>query len=117
MAILDLIHKAGGRPANFLDTAQIDDEGIYNAFELLSRAKESRVLLVNIFAGLNRCDSLALGIQRYLKDHPIKIPLVVRMIGNLEAEGHRILREIGIEPFSRLEDAVEQAVKLSKGVK
>jgi len=115
MAILDLIHRAGGRPANFLDTAQIDDEGIYNAFELLSRAKKTRVLLVNMFAGLNRCDNLALGIQRYLKNHPIKIPLVVRMIGNLEEEGHRILREIGIEPFSRLEDAVEQAVKLSRG--
>jgi len=117
MAILDLIHKAGGHPANFLDTAQVDDEGIYNAFELLSRAKKTRVLLVNIFAGLNRCDSLALGIQRYLHDHPIKIPLVVRMIGNLEAEGHRILRDIGIEPFSRLEDAVEKAVNLSIGVK
>ena len=114
MAILDLIHKSGGSPANFLDTAQIDDEGIYNAFELLSRAKKTRVLLVNIFAGLNRCDKLAMGIRRYLKDHPPEIPLVVRMIGNLEADGHRILREMGVEPFSRLEDAVGQAVKLSK---
>jgi succinyl-CoA synthetase beta subunit len=114
MAILDLIHKAGGSAANFLDTAQIDDEGIYNAFELLSRAKKTRVLLVNIFAGLNRCDSLAMGIQRYLNDHPIETPLVVRMIGNLEEEGHQILREMGIEPFSRLEDAVEKAVKLSR---
>ncbi|NIM14617.1 MAG: succinate--CoA ligase subunit beta [Candidatus Aminicenantes bacterium] len=114
MAILDLIHKAKGKPANFLDTAQIDDEGIYNAFDLLSRAKKTRVLLVNMFAGLNRCDNLALGIQRYLNDHPMEIPIVVRMIGNREEEGHRILREIGIEPFTRLEDAIEHAVKLSK---
>jgi len=114
MAILDLIHRSGGSAANFLDTAQIDDEGIYNAFDLLSRAKKTRVLLVNIFAGLNRCDTLAQGMQRYLQDHPLEIPLVVRMIGNLEEEGHRILREIGIDPLSRLEDAVEQAVKMSK---
>jgi succinyl-CoA synthetase beta subunit len=117
MAILDLIHKAGGSAANFLDTAQIDDEGIYNAFALLSRAKKTRALLVNIFAGLNRCDSLAMGMQRYLNHHPIETPLVVRMIGNREEEGHRILREMGIESFSRLEDAVEEAVKLSKAGK
>lgn len=117
MAILDLIHKAGGKPANFLDTAQIDDEGIYNAFDLLSRAKKTRVLLVNIFAGLNRCDSLARGIRNYLNDHPIKIPLVVRMIGNFEEEGRQILKEISVETFSRLEDAVDYTVKLSKTVK
>ncbi len=114
MAILDLIHRAGGSAANFLDTAQIDDEGIYKAFDLLSRAKQPRVLLVNIFAGLNRCDDLARGIRGYLAAHPLNIPVVVRMIGNLEKEGHRILEEIGIHPFSKLEEAVEQAVRLSK---
>jgi malate-CoA ligase subunit beta len=111
---MDLIHDAGGNPANFLDTAQIDDEGIYAAFDLLSRAKETRVLLVNIFAGLNRCDQMAAGIIRYLTDHPIDIPLVVRMVGNMEEEGHRFLIENGLTPFSRLEDAVEEAVRLSK---
>jgi len=114
MAIMDLIHKSGGSPANFLDTAQIDDEGIYDAFKLLSKAKKSKVLLVNIFAGLNRCDKLALGIKQYLKDYPIGIPVVVRMVGNLEKEGYKILRSIGIKPYPSLEDAVEQAVKLSK---
>ena len=114
MAILDLIHKAGGKPANFLDTAQMDDEGIYNAFDLLSRAKETRVLLVNVFAGLNRCDRLADGIRRYLEGSHKETPLVVRMVGNLEEEGHRILRDIGITPFTRLEDAVDRAVQLAK---
>ncbi len=117
MAILDIIHKAGGSPANFLDTAQIGDEGIYKAFDLLSRVKKIRVLLVNIFAGLNQCDRLALGIRRYLNDYPVEIPLIVRMAGNLEEEGHRLLKEIGIKPFSRIEDAVEQAVRLSGVVK
>lgn len=113
MAILDLIHKAGGRAANFLDTAQMDDEGIYDAFNLLSRAKEVSVLLINVFAGLNRCDRLAEGIRRYLERFPMETPLVVRMVGNLEEEGHRILRGIGIHPFTKLEDAVERAVELA----
>ena len=114
MAILDLMNRSGGRPANFLDTAQIDDQGIYEAFELLSRAGTTRVLLVNIFAGLNRGDTLAEGIKRYLQDHPLPIPVVVRMIGNLENEGHRILSNIGITPFKELEAAIDFAVKLSQ---
>jgi len=114
MAILDLINAAGGEAANFLDTAQIDDEGIYSAFDLLVRAGRSRVLLVNIFAGLNRCDTLAAGICRYMENHDVELPVVVRMVGNQEEEGHRLLREAGMEPFSDLEQAIERVVMLSK---
>jgi succinyl-CoA synthetase beta subunit len=116
MAILDLIHRAGGSPANFLDTAQIDDQGIYSAFELMARARPHRVLLINLFAGLNRCDALAEGIRRYLRDHPPAIPVVVRMVGNLEAEGHRILQQAGLTPFSQIEEAVDEAVRLAAEV-
>ena len=114
MTILDLIHLAGGAAANFLDTAQIDDEGMFKAFDLLRRAKRAKVLLVNIFAGLNQCDLLAMGIRHYLSEHPIDTPIVVRMIGNGEAAGHKILAEIGIHAVTHLEDAVDRAVKLSK---
>jgi succinyl-CoA synthetase beta subunit len=113
MAILDLIHAAGGTPANFLDTAQIDDEGMRDAFDLLARAGNYRVLLVNIFAGLNRCDLLAEGIRGWLEGHDLGVPVVVRMVGNLEEEGHRILREGGFEPFAGLEEAVGEAVRLA----
>lgn len=114
MAILDLLHNAGGKAANFLDTAQIDDAGIFDAFELLSRASGYSVLMVNIFAGLNRCDLLAEGIVRYLQKHPMDVPVVVRMIGNHEAEGHKILKAANIEPFSYLEDAIERVVALAE---
>ena len=114
MTILDLINFSGGAAANFLDTAQIDENGIYKAFELLAKAKEAKVMLVNIFAGLNRCDMLAQGIRRYIEEHPLDIPVVIRMIGNKEDIGHRILREIGIEPFTNLEQAVDRVVELSK---
>lgn len=112
MAILDLIQAAGGQAANFLDTAQFDDEGIYKAFDLLLRAKPVKVLFVNIFAGLNRCDLLARGICRYIEDHRPDVPLVVRMVGNAEKEGHRILKDIGITPYSSLEKAISSAVDL-----
>ena len=114
MTILDLINFAGGSAANFIDTAQIDEEGIYRAFDLLSRAGRGRCLLVNIFAGLNRCDSLARGIVRFLEDSPPGIPLVIRMVGNREREGHAILREAGLDPCTELEEAVERAVESSR---
>jgi succinyl-CoA synthetase beta subunit len=115
MTILDLIGNAGGAAGNFLDTAQIDENGIHKAFELLVRAKKANAMLINIFAGLNRCDRLAEGIVRYLNDHPIEVPLVVRMIGNKEEEGHEILRDHGIEPETDLEAAIGGVVELSKG--
>jgi succinyl-CoA synthetase beta subunit len=114
MAILDLISMRGGKTANFLDTAQMDAEGIYRAFSLFSGNTNLKVLLVNIFAGLNRCDDLAMGIKRYLTEHPLRIPVVVRMIGYREEEGKNILREINIEAIRNLEEAVEKVIELSK---
>ena len=114
MTILDLINFAGGSAANFLDTAQIDEDGIYKAFQLLRRTKPAKAMLINIFAGLNQCDSLATGIRRYLTDHPLDIPIVIRMIGNKEEKGHQILNEIGVKPYTDLEQAIEKAVAVAK---
>ena len=116
MAILDLIKMRGGRPANFLDTAQMDAEGIYNAFSLFSENTKLKVLLVNIFAGLNRCDDLAMGIKRYLQEHRLSMPLVVRMIGYREEEGKKILNEINVVPIRSLEESVEKVIQIAKGV-
>ena len=115
MAILDLIKMHGGRPANFLDTAQMNAEGIYNAFSLFAENKKLKVLLVNIFAGLNRCDDLAMGIKKYLQEHPLRMPLVVRMIGYREDEGKGILKEIDVETIRSLEDSVEKVIQIAQG--
>lgn len=117
MTIIDLIHQSGGSAANFLDTAQIDGDGIYKAFELLNKAKKAKAMLVNIFAGLNQCDSLASGIRQYLTDHPIDLPIVIRMTGNKEEIGHQILTAIGIKPYTDLEEAIEKVVTISKDLK
>lgn len=113
MTIVDLLIRRGVRPANFLDTAQFDEQGMMAAFDLLRRARPPKVWLVNVFAGLNRCDQLAEGIRRYLSEHPIEQPVVVRMVGNFEEEGHAILRDIGIEPVRQLEEAIEACARLA----
>lgn len=115
MAILDLMNRAGGAAANFLDTAQIDADGIFDAFVLLSKARPAKALLVNIFAGLNRCDHLAEGITRALREAPPGIPVVVRMIGNRDQEGFRILRAAGVEPIAGIEQAIHEVVRVAGG--
>ena len=110
MAILDLMREQGGRPANFLDTAQMDRKGIYDAFKIFHGDPTIKTVLVNIFAGLNRCDDLAEGIRDFLTEYPPRFPVVVRMIGNREEQGKDILRSIGIEAISGLEDAVTEAI-------
>lgn len=112
MAILDLIHLHGGRPANFLDTAQMNRQGIYDAFQIFHNNAGIKCLLVNIFAGLNRCDQLAEGIRDYLAAYRPPFPIVVRMAGNREKEGGEILEGIGISPIAGLEESVERAVGL-----
>jgi len=115
MAILDLMISKGGRPANFLDTTAMDRQGIYDAFTLIfHHDPKIKTVLVNIFAGLNRCDLLAEGIKDYLSQHQPPFKVVVRMIGNRDEEGRKILRGIGIEPIAQLEPAIDQAITVTE---
>jgi succinyl-CoA synthetase beta subunit len=114
MAILDLMRMQGGRPANFLDTAQMDRKGIYDAFHIFLDDPSIKTVLVNIFAGLNRCDHLAGGIKDFLEQYKPAFKVVVRMIGNRDEEGKQILQQIGISPIRELEPAVEQAIAVTE---
>ena len=115
MAILDLMIAKGGRPANFLDTTAMDRQGIYDAFTLIFHDDPKiETVLVNIFAGLNRCDFLAEGIKDYLIRHEPHFNVVVRMIGNRDEEGRRMLRDIGVEPIAVLEEAVDRAIAVTE---
>ncbi|MBU4563958.1 MAG: succinate--CoA ligase subunit beta [Desulfarculus sp.] len=116
MAILDLMRAGGGRPANFLDTAQMNRQGIYDAFHLFLDDPAIKTVLVNIFAGLNRCDDLALGIQDFMTEYRPSFPVVVRMVGNREDEGREILRQVGIEAIAGLEDSVTQVIKITESL-
>ena len=114
MASMDMIKLAGGEPANFLDVGGgATPEKIVKAFKLISMDKKVKVILVNIFAGINRCDWVAEGIVQALKKIEIKVPIVIRLAGTNVDKGNKILKESRIKYIqaNTLEDAANKAVK------
>jgi malate-CoA ligase subunit beta len=114
MASMDMIKLAGGEPANFLDVGGgATPEKIVKAFKLISMDKKVKVILVNIFAGINRCDWVAEGIVQALQKIEIKVPLVIRLAGTNVDKGNKILKESKINYIeaNTLEDAANKAVK------
>ena len=117
MASMDMIKLAGGEPANFLDVGGgATPEKIVKAFKLISMDEKVKVILVNIFAGINRCDWVAEGIVQALDKIEIKVPLVIRLAGTNVDKGNKILRESKIKYIeaNSLEDAANKAVKILK---
>jgi succinyl-CoA synthetase beta subunit len=114
MVILDLMRRDGGRPANFLDTAQMRRQDMYDAFQIFYPDPKIKTVLVHIFAGLNRCDDLAEGIRDFLKEFTPHFKIVVRMIGNREEAGRAILETIGIETYASLEESVRRAIAVTE---
>ena len=120
MASMDMIKLAGGEPANFLDVGGgATPEKIVKAFRLITMDKKVKVILVNIFAGINRCDWIAEGIVLALKKIKIKIPLIIRLAGTNVDEGNTILKKSGIKYISAitLEDAANKAVETLSNLK
>ncbi len=115
MSTLDMIGQNGGNPANFSDLAQVDGDGLYKALDIISVKSGIKVILINLFAGLNRCDIMAEGIKHFVQSKGMKIPIVTRIIGNMEDEGNEILKSIGIDNMSDLEAATKYVVEISKG--
>jgi len=114
MASMDMIKLAGGEPANFLDVGGgATPEKIVKAFKLISMDEKVKVILVNIFAGINRCDWVAEGIVQALQKIDIKVPLVIRLAGTNVEQGNQILKESKINYIeaNTLEDAANKAVK------
>ncbi len=114
MASMDMIKLAGGEPANFLDVGGgATPEKIVKAFKLISMDSKVKVILVNIFAGINRCDWVAEGIVQALSKIEIKHPLVIRLAGTNVEKGNEILKKSNINYIeaSTLEDAANKAVK------
>jgi malate-CoA ligase subunit beta len=119
MASMDMIKLAGGEPANFLDIGGgATPEKIVKAFKLVTSDKKVKVILVNIFAGINRCDWVADGIVQALKKIKIEMPLVIRLAGTNVDEGKKILKDSKINYIeaSTLEDAANRAVKALKEI-
>ena len=94
MATLDMIKIAGGEPANFLDIGGgASPERVAKSFRAVLQDKNVKVILVNIFAGINRCDWVAEGVAKALEEVGVDVPLVVRLSGTKVEEGKKILAE------------------------
>ena len=112
MATMDLIKHAGGEPANFLDIGGgASPERVANAFRLVMSDPQVKVILVNIFAGINHCDWVAQGIVQAVGEVNLEVPLVVRLAGTNVEEGRKILADSGLEITST--DELAQAAQAS----
>jgi len=120
MATMDMIKHAGGQPANFLDVGGgASPERVAMAFKLVLQDKKVGAMLVNIFAGINRCDWVAKGVVQAVKEVGVEVPLVVRLAGTNVEEGRRILDEskLPLIQADSLEDAANKVVAAWKSQK
>ena len=116
MATMDMIKHAGGEPANFLDVGGgASPERVAEAFRLVLSDKNVKAILVNIFAGINRCDWVAEGVIQAARG--LKVPLIVRLAGTNVEAGEKIIKESGLPIISAhtLADAATKAVAAAKG--
>lgn len=117
MATMDTIKLFGGEPANFLDIGGgASVEKVTAAFEIMLSKPEVKVILVNIFGGIMKCDTIAEGIVEACKVVSLTVPLVVRMKGTHEDLGKQILKESGLPIITAetLGEAALKAVSLAK---
>src|SRR6187200_413927 len=117
MSTLDVIALAGGRPANFCDLGGGGDaQGVVDALEIISADPQVKSIFFNIFAGITRCDVVALGMLQALDQTGIEHPIVVRFDGTNAEEGRQILEDAGrdnIHVEATMLDAAKRAVALA----
>ncbi len=114
MATMDIIKHSGGEPANFLDVGGgANEEQIENAFRILVSDDKVKAIFINIFGGILRCDILAAGVVAAAKNLGLKIPVVVRMEGTNMEEGHKILKDSGLNFLigNGMKDGAKKAVQ------
>src|SRR5437588_1641810 len=113
MATMDIIKYAGGLPANFLDVGGgANAEQVTHAFEILLSDKNVRAVLINIFGGILRVDTLATGVVEAAKKTNIQLPIVLRLEGTNVEQGREILQQSGLNFIvaETMKDAAEKVV-------
>lgn len=118
MATMDAIKLYGGEPANFLDVGGgASTEKVTAAFEIMLSNPKIKTVLVNIFGGIMRCDTIAEGIVQACHHVKLSVPLVVRMNGTNEEIGRRILAESGLPIITagNMAEAAQKAVEAAHG--
>lgn len=117
MATMDTIKLFGGEPANFLDVGGgATPEKVTEAFKIMLKNKNVEAILVNIFGGIMKCDTIATGVIAACKAVNLQVPLVVRMKGTNEVEGKKLLADSGL-PIISADTMAEAAQKVVAAVK
>ncbi|MET0687619.1 MAG: ADP-forming succinate--CoA ligase subunit beta [Methyloceanibacter sp.] len=117
MATMDIIKLYGGEPANFLDVGGgASKERVTEAFKIILSDPHVKAVLVNIFGGIMRCDTIAEGVIAAAREMQIKVPLIVRLEGTNVERGKALLRDSGLAiiPADDLDDAANKAVAAVK---
>ena len=114
MATMDIIKLAGGEPANFLDvggTANVNT--VKNGFKIILKDQNVKAILINIFGGIVRCDRVANGVVKAVKELNLDVPVIVRLEGTNAIEAKQILSDSGVAiiPAASIQDAAIKAVK------
>jgi succinyl-CoA synthetase beta subunit len=120
MATMDVIKLYGGEPANFLDVGGgATAEKVTEAFKIMLKNPGLKAILVNIFGGIMKCDTIANGVIAAAREVQLKVPLVVRMKGTNEELGRKILAESGLPIINadNMASAAEKVVAAAKGTR
>ncbi len=118
MSTMDIIKLYGAEPANFLDVGGgATTEKVTAAFKIITADPKVKGILVNIFGGIMRCDTIAEGVVTAVKEVGLKVPLVVRLEGTKVEEGKAILNgsDVDVTAADDLDDAAQKIVKAVKG--
>jgi succinyl-CoA synthetase beta subunit len=117
MATMDIIKQKGGEPANFLDVGGgASAEAVAHAFRLILADENVKAVLVNIFGGIMKCDTIATGIVEAAKQVELNVPLVVRLEGTNVELGKQIINDsdLNVLQAEGLSQAAELAVNAAK---
>ena len=116
MATMDLIKRYGGDPANFLDVGgSSSPEKMVTAMRIILSDPSVKVILVNIFGGITRCDDIATGLLQARQQADIRVPIVARLTGTNAEKAQEILKGSPVEPAQSMSEAVKKAVALAGG--
>lgn len=118
MATLDAVELHGGKASTFLDLGGgADAERVEKGIEIALMYPKVKAILINIMAGITRCDEVARGIVAVREEQGIDVPVVIRMVGTNEEEGQAILNQAGIPFLKTMEEAASKVVELAEKVK
>lgn len=113
MATMDLVKYFGGQPANFLDIGgSSSPQKVIDAMNLLLSDKNVKVVMINIFGGITRCDDVARGLVTALQQLKVDIPIVVRLSGTNARQGLEIIKEANLPVVNTMSEAAQEAIRL-----